>query len=595
MTNLYVPRLRAHKLSAAVGSGKTRAAIAWIASPTNATRNVLYVAPTQRLIDQTTRNLQAALAEASGPAVRNVHKVHSGEAERGSVKLEALAAINEAGAGEGLVQLITTTTFLAIVSRIKHPERWSVILDEAFQPATFETFQLGIDALKGWDHFTDLFSVDPEQGHRILPREGRRTMVDEVAQGDYSSAGHRFKSLETVAKAVANPAIRCELVMTDGARALMQGQSPTKRGRAAGDGRHTGTALQFASYVDPQAFAGFAEVLFLSALFEQTILYHLWTKALGVTFEEHPDFPSHLLRDTHAEQGRFLAVGHLLHKDDRASLENLQRETLTGKPGATRPGTRVIDHLVQTAAAHFGGEPFLLQTNRRYGHTDGAACVPRTARVIPAVAHGLNEFQEVHNVAALAIINPVPQQLEWIRSRTGMTPRAVTQAFRIHAVYQALGRCSIRKAEPSTNPKVVLVVGADDARFIHDLFPGAHWLGQVGTLPSLSGLQSGATTREPGKAESLARLILDHLDRLPMHVMKIGSKTLKASVEAAHVDMNSLHLLGAGGEVAVASQTWTRALSLACVLGRGWQKQGQSLHRITAGHYGFADHTAAVV
>lgn len=31
-TNLFVPRLRAHKLSAAVGSGKTRAAVSWIAS-----------------------------------------------------------------------------------------------------------------------------------------------------------------------------------------------------------------------------------------------------------------------------------------------------------------------------------------------------------------------------------------------------------------------------------------------------------------------------------------------------------------------------------------------------------------------------------
>ena len=63
-TNLYVPRLRAHKLSAAVGSGKTRAAVAWIASPETARTNVLYIAPTRQLLAQTERSIREALATA---------------------------------------------------------------------------------------------------------------------------------------------------------------------------------------------------------------------------------------------------------------------------------------------------------------------------------------------------------------------------------------------------------------------------------------------------------------------------------------------------------------------------------------------------
>lgn len=590
MTNLYVPRLRAHKLSAAVGSGKTRAAVSWLVCPSNATRNVLYVAPTRVLIDQTAGNLRAAIAQAQGPTVRNVHLIHAGTVEGGHVRAEALQAINEAEDGDGLVQLITTTTFLAIVSKVKHPERWVVILDEAFNPATFETFRLGIDAQRGWEHFSELFVVDATQGHRILPRDGKRAMVEEVAQGDYGTAGDRFSALQDAARAVSNPAVRCELLLTDGARAVLAGEAPKKRAKKGAAGREAGTALQFASYVDPMAFAGFREVLFLSALFEQTILYHLWTKALGVTFEEHPEFPAHLLRDTHREQGRFLAVGHLLHKDDPASLESLQREALTGKPGATLPGTRVVDHLVQTASAHFGGEQFLLQTNERYGYSGGAGCLPRGAVVIPTVAHGLNTFQGVDNVAALAVTNPNPQQLEWIRSRTGMTARAVTQAFRIHATYQALGRCSIRRAEPTTTAKVVLVVGADDARFIHDLFPGSHWLGQVGTLPSLSAMLAMESTKEPGKADALSQAIERQLHALPESVDKVSSKTLKASVEAALRDQVNLKPLGVDGQVAIAPRTWQRALSMACVRGGGWQKQGHLLHRVTAGLYGFTAH-----
>lgn len=585
-TNLFVP-LRAHKLSAAVGSGKTRAAVQWLAAPKNATRNVLYVAPTMALLDQTGSNLREAIAKAEGPAVRNVHLVHSGTAERGQVQADAIGAINGADEDEGLVLLVTTQTFLALASKISNPGQWSVILDEAFNPATFETFRLGADALKGWEHFCELFSVDSEQGHRILPREGKRAVVEEVATGDYSTAGDRFMSLAGVAKSVANPAIRCELVLTDGARALLRGQMPKKRRKADSHKDGAGSVLQFASYVDPLAFSGFRQVLFLSALFEQTILYHLWTRALGVKFEEHPEFPSHLLRDTHREQGRFLAVGHLLHKDDAASMENLTRETLTGKPGATRPGTRVIDYLVQTAAAHFGGEQFLLQTNQRYGYTSGAPCVPRHAVVIPASPHGLNTFQGVGNVAALAVTNPNPQELAWIKGRTGMTSKAITQAFRIHVTYQALGRCSIRRSEPTSTPKVVLVVGCDDARFIHDLFPSSHWLGQVGTLPGLSGLQQQEKDREPGKAEALALVILDHLKALPDSVVKLGSKTLKAAVEEKLRGQQHLKAIGANGHVELAAKTWQRALSLACIVGGGWQKRGQALHRLTAAHYGF--------
>ncbi|MBG6078695.1 DEAD/DEAH box helicase family protein [Rubrivivax gelatinosus] len=439
-TNLYIPRLRAHKLSAAVGSGKTRAAVAWIAGPATARTNVLYVAPTRHLLAQTERSIREALAATEGQQVRNVHRIVSdpNEPGRGSVKVDALQALNEAEEGDGLVQLLTTQTFLAVLAGIRHPQRWSVILDEAFAPASFQTFQLGADALRGWEHFSELFEVDPAQGHRIVPKQGKQIAVEAVARGDFSSAGDRFKSLQEVAQGVANKAIRCELVMTDGARAVLDGATPKKRGKDV-----TGTALQFASYVDPQAFAGFREVLFLSALFEQTVLYHLWTRALGVSFEEHPEFPAHMLRDTHAEQGRFLAVGHLLHKDDRASIDALQRDALSGQPGPGAPGARVIDHLIQTAAGHFGDERFLLQANERFGYSAGSALLPRLAVRIPTMSHGLNDFQDCDNVAALAVTNPNPQQLQWVRSRTGMDAREVTQAYRIHATYQALGRCSI--------------------------------------------------------------------------------------------------------------------------------------------------------
>jgi len=578
-TNLFVPSLRARKLSAAVGSGKTRAATAWIASPDNSTRNVLYVAPTQALIEQTARDIRAALSLAGSG--RNVHLIHADNVVRGQVKAEVLKALAQVEEDAGLVLLITTHTFLEVVSQAARPERWTVILDEAFQPATFESFPLGADALKGWEHFCELFTVDPEQGHRILPREGKLGLVREVGAGSFGNAGGRFIGLEKTARAVANPAIRCELVLTDGARDILAGAAPKKR-PGSSDG---GTTLQFASYVDPSAFAGFASVLFLSALFEETILFHLWTKALGVVFEEHPEFPSHLLRRVHEEQGRMLAVGYLLNREDRPSLDSLSRNALTGQPGGA-PGGRVIDHLIRTAAEHFGDEPFLLQSNERYGYTDGAPRTPRMARCIPTISHGMNSYQGVDNVAALALTNPAPQQIAWIQSRTGMSKRAITQAYRISTTYQALGRCSIRCKERAEAPKVALVVGEEDARFIHELFPGSHWLGQAGSMPSLSALRQREAGEQLGKVDSLAIAITRHLDSIPAGVDKIGSKTLRMEVEG--VLRRHQHLKGGvGGEVEISPTSWTRAVAQACLIGQRWRKQGQSLRRVTAELYGF--------
>lgn len=579
MTTFYLARpLKAHALSAAVGSGKTRAAVAHMARPVNASRNFLYVAPTIELGEQTADNLRDALAATAGPLVRNVHLVNS-RTVSGKTRYEALRGINEVHGEDGQVHVLTTQTFLDILAGIERPHLWSVILDEAFSPATFDSFGLGVDVHEGWAYFSEVFEVDVAQGHRILPKEGRRQLVGDLADGRLNRAGGKYEGLQKVAKAVSNPASRCELVVTPRVAALVNGGAlPAKRKEAAE------SVLEFASYISPEYFQGFREVLFLSALFEQTVLYHLWTKALGVTFEAHPEFPAEMLRDTHAEQGRFLAVGHLLHERDTSSRENLGRNLLTGQPGERAQGQRVLDHIIRTASAHFEESRFLLQTNVGTGYELGRPLVPSNAVLIPAFAHGLNCYQDLDNVVALCVTNPNPQQLGWVRKRTGMTAREATQSWRIHSVYQALGRCSIRKAEQSADCKTVLVAGVDDARFLHALFPGSLWLGQVGDLPSMKTTSTGTERKEAGKVESLATVIRQHLDALKDRD-RISSRALRAMVEnPATSSPPKVQMEGFEG---ITDATWRRSVAAACVPGSGWRREGQALVRVTAGDYGF--------
>ncbi|HEX2542483.1 MAG TPA: DEAD/DEAH box helicase family protein [Caldimonas sp.] len=570
-SNFFLTRpvtLQSFALSAPVGSGKTRAAIEYIAKPHLKDQNFIYVAPTVDLIKQTAGDLRKKLAAAPGHEVRNVNLIHSTrddeEARHGPVGVEALDRINEVDGHEGQVVIVTTKTFLTILSAIRSPGIWHVILDEAFSPATFQQFSLGYDIGDGWQYFTDVFDIDTEQGHRIVPREGKRDLVRDIAAGRVNRTGEKYTPLRPIAEQASNPALRCELVLTDKAKSLLGGSIPS----VAGD---KDNVLSFASYVAPEYFAGFFEVLFLSALFEQTVLYHLWTKALGVTFTRHQGFPEEFLRDTHGEQGRFIEVGHLLHEGDNASKHNLSRNIFTGEPEEGQKGVRVIDRLVADAALHFGANRFLLQVNKEYGYETGTPLFPQNAERIPTFAHGRNKWADYDNVAALAVTNPNPQQMEWVMSRTGMSASEVTHSYRIHTSYQAFGRCSIRNSVPTTSSKRCLTIGAADARFIAAQFPGSRWLGKVGSMPPLREL--GGHDKAPSVTDETAQTIREYLNKLDHNVSTISIRSVKGVLQPD-----------------VLSGTWTRATTRACHRGSGWMKEGQRFIRVGAAYFGFESH-----
>ncbi len=561
--------LRAFAVSTAVGSGKTKAAVHYVATPGLRQQNFLYVAPTKRLIGQTCDNLRAAIQESG--STREVALIHS-ESQHSDglpVAIETLQAINDALADAGQVVIITTTTFLNIVSRIERPEDWRVILDEAFSPVEFSDFQLGRRLQDAWNLFRAVFEIDPDQNFRLVPKAGQTSWVKEIASGDPRRVGDVFRPFQPLARLVTNPAYRCELVMTDKAKALVeQAFDLVIDETVVSNDAEAESKLLFASYVTPDAFVGFAEVIFMSALFEHTMLYKLWTTIFKVAFAEHPAFPAGSLRDVHTEQGKFVSVGHLLHEDDRSSLYNLTRNVHTAAVGESEEGERVIDRVVELCAARFVGSPFLLQTNGRFGYHVGSRWMPSNAVPIPASSHGLNEFQQHRNVAALAVTNPVRQQAEWIMSRTGLTMEEATAAYRIHTTYQAVGRSAIRAEASTDSPKVFLTVGREDAWLLHQLFKGSTWLGQVGDMKSMA---ATAAASRPARLEvEVAAKIEAHLEALPTTTKRVSSRGLKA-------------LLGPD----CTGTTWTRAMGRIAWGYNGWASEGQSFVRMDAEYMGF--------
>jgi len=112
------------------------------------------------------------------------------------------------------------------------------------------------------------------------------------------------------------------------------------------------------------------------------------------------------------------------------------------------------------------------------------------------MSQGLNQYQDHKAIAALAVTNPEPHMLKWLKERTQLPEETLYRAFRIHNVYQACGRTAIRNWG-NTDQVTFLVVGKEDALFLHELFNGSTWLGQVGDIGNLKELRNTHNSKVP--------------------------------------------------------------------------------------------------
>lgn len=561
----------AYAVSTAVGSGKTRAAIEYIARMESDQQNYIYVAPTIRLIEQTTANLKKALEDTGSS--RDVTLIHSESRQLAEVpvSVQTTDIINSAPVDGGRVVIVTTTTFLKIIKDLTSSQHWRVIIDEGFSPVEFLKVHLGKRAEKGLNHFLEVFAIDPDQNHRIVPASGEVDWVELLATQGLKRAGDQYVTSQPLATAVFNNIMRCEMVMTEKTKSIL-GRTFTEKAPDKGHPARVASESEFliAKYVTSDWIRGFGEVIFMSALFEQTLLYQFWTRLFGVSFVDHPAFPKTSLRNIHIDQGMHVHVGHLLHHDDTSSRHNLDRSYIDGSPNEPEQGLRAIDRLVTISSEYFADQRFLLQTNNDYGYFAGSPLMPLNALKVPASSHGLNEFQDHDNVAALAVTNPNPQEANWIMNKTGLDREQTQMAFRLHTTYQAVGRSSIRKADPTNDKKVFLTAGRSDALMLHEIFEGSHWLGQVGDMICLAEAHADS---QPATAEHLlSQQILHRLDGVSEDTAKVSSRSLKEQLGGTY-----------------SSNTWTRSVNLALndEYNHSWTFIGQSFIRRDAAFYGF--------
>jgi phage/plasmid primase-like uncharacterized protein len=459
-------------VDAPVGAGKTYTFVHDIIGK-NLNEIYLYVAPTVDLLNQTERQITEAFPDLK------VVKIISEEGMKGSVRDKLVKQLEECVVYNiPCVVLATHISFLNIVgglaSSIKNKLR--VYADEAFTTVFFFNMKYGNNQdaiLNNFETFGKYVDVSIQGKVELKPHV--RQPLTKLAQGDIISIFNTDAK-----KALSTAGYICEGFPSSRLKVYLENEGvwpPTLNESAFSDGYdEDSNELKFlvGGYVDPKVFKGFKTFTLMSANFTTHLLASLW-KSLNVELVPDEDFSR--LKDTHTLHGHRMKFYYM---SERASMSFLDQSYVGAEPefGVEPNGEdeRMVKRFIKLIEKHMPSD-YLLQVNNKYYEDfpefiDG---LDKATRIKMDVA-GNNSFRHYDNIAILGVINPNGQNADWWVKRTGLPIYEIRQNSRLHSIYQALGRTSMRDAS-ATRPMKVVVLGKQDAEWLHQQFPNSQLCG----------------------------------------------------------------------------------------------------------------------
>jgi hypothetical protein len=439
-----------HFLEQAVGSGKTGLVVSRIASAS--TESHIFVAPTIELGKEVKERLLSAGAQ-------NVHQLFN-EARSESVVKRAMRLINGRAPRERHVLIVTGKTFRAILADLSPvlAQHYHLYLDEGMNAVEYVQFQA-----ENMEQYTRLLSTNRDG--LLVPAHGGKELLENVATRDDLVRKQGKENLLT------KNFVNIASLVTSGLYDV----------RA----RITDNSIRAVALLRPHRFQAFRSVTMVAAIWSQSILAMVWSQRYGVKVEALAHNCE--LYDTHKAKGPRMEIYYCLHPRDRASSENLQRDVVTGEKGAPILSQRqVISSIAQTVHGFFAnrGLDYCWSANDRFKNNHETLKGER----MPVVAAGLNKWQHIDNVAALASMNPPTWVkgilLEFLDIDPNDTDASdeVYRQWRFAHTYQTVGRCSLRDRN-SDRPKVVVVLSLQCAEDLAAVFPGASIGGCITELP----------------------------------------------------------------------------------------------------------------
>jgi hypothetical protein len=206
------------------------------------------------------------------------------------------------------------------------------------------------------------------------------------------------------------------------------------------------------SLLRPDVFEGFASVTLAGACFEDSLLYHHWSK-LGVKFVRTAN---HNLRYEEHENGKELTILWAIE-------QNWSKWLMKQGEG------QVLKMIEQAVLSEFGQADFLYSQNKGHDLFRGI----ENARCLPNAPHGLNSFQEIQDVAFLPARNLSSAHCKFLEHMMGLTGDDIRTAIHRQVAYQTVMRGALRDPE-NHQQKRIFVPDRGTAEWLQSLFPGAN-------------------------------------------------------------------------------------------------------------------------
>ncbi|MEI7606333.1 MAG: hypothetical protein WCJ64_03000 [Rhodospirillaceae bacterium] len=208
----------------------------------------------------------------------------------------------------------------------------------------------------------------------------------------------------------------------------------------------------------PSVCDGWSSVRIMGAFFEMSLLYMIWSN-LGVEFKS--DKQIKVAAHRHGERiGKRVAIHYFSERNWSKSLRD--KIAIDADP---------LAHVKPILSEVMGQHEFLISMNNDIEDTVISIDYPNAIR-IPAVCHGLNEYQNIDKIAFLSALNNTPGHFSYADAVLGISPDQLKQARAHQVAYQSIMRTALRDAD-STAQVTVLVPDIALANWLTDVFPGS--------------------------------------------------------------------------------------------------------------------------
>jgi len=423
-------------VSAPCSTGKTRSACKYIAANWDIF-NHLYVAPSLKLLNETSEQLQKAGVEAT---------VISSDTHPKRVKRAIIEHLKSAP-DYGAVLLITWSAYVDL-PYFNRRSFWEIIIDEVPQVDRFYRLMLPHNS----EFITDRLEIFPTNYPGLsLVKANNIGKLKRLLDAPRDDVHEVFRELF---RDVLSPN-KCVYVDVESWNRVAEDGDISKQ-----DDENT---IFFLSILKPDPLR---DAVLLGANVADSMLYH-WFAGLGVRFIEEKGIVSGL-RQVPADLGERLRISYFV--PGKHFSKSLSRTEANG-------GGILSDKMDELALKEFGEEPFIYIANngRKSEIVDNA---PNMIRA-PVVSNGLNTLQHINNIYFSAALNREPKHFRML-SDLGLSSELVHQATSHETCHQGVMRTSLRNPE-STEEVHSIVPDEFTAKRLGELL-GCHETRQIGDL-----------------------------------------------------------------------------------------------------------------